>query len=61
MTAFVCCNTQAFGTGALEDDDDDEDNVYGMESMTSYDSTLAGEGDLSMERKFGWTGRGNRA
>ena len=24
--------------------------------MTSYDVTLAGEGDMDMERKFGWTG-----
>lgn len=46
---------QAFGIGALEEDED-EDNVYGVESMTSYHSTLAGEGDISMERKYGWTG-----
>ena len=42
--------------GALEDGDEDEDNVYGTETLTSYDSTLAAEGDLNMERKFGWTG-----
>ena len=24
--------------------------------MTSYDVTLAGEGDITMERKYGWTG-----
>ena len=24
--------------------------------MTSYDITLAGEGDIAMERKYGWTG-----
>ena len=24
--------------------------------MTSYDLTLAGEGDISMEQKYGWTG-----
>ena len=47
--------SQAFGVGALEDDDA-EDNVYGVESMTSYDVTLAGDGDMEMERKFGWTG-----
>lgn len=47
--------TQAFGVGALEDDDA-EDDVYGVESMTSYDLTLAAEGDLSSERKYGWTG-----
>jgi hypothetical protein len=46
---------EAFGVGALEDDDAD-DNVYGVESMTSYDVTLAGDGDMEMERKFGWTG-----
>ena len=49
--------SQAFGTGALEDEDDDDENVYGVESMTSYDVSLAGEGDLNMERSFGWTGR----
>ena len=46
---------QAFGIGALEEEDT-EDNVYGEEAMTSYHATLAGEGDLDMERKFGWTG-----
>ena len=47
--------SQAFGVGALEEEDV-EDHVYGEESMTSYDVTLAGEGDVEMERKFGWTG-----
>ncbi len=42
--------------GALEDEDEDEDNVYGVEALTSYDSALAAEGDINMERKFGWTG-----
>ena len=58
---YVVTHLQAFGTGALDNDDDDEDNVYGVESMTSYDITLAGEGDLSMERKFGWTGRDSQS
>ena len=48
-------HTQAFGIGALEEDDDNDD-VYGTEAMTSYDATLAGEGDITMERKYGWTG-----
>ena len=30
--------------------------MYGVESMTSYDLTLAGEGDISSERTYGWTG-----
>ena len=30
--------------------------MYGMETLTSYDSALAPEGDIAMERKFGWTG-----
>ena len=47
---------QAFGLGALEDEEGDEDNVYGVEALTSYDSSLANEGEISMERKFGWTG-----
>lgn len=45
---------QAFGIGALEDEDDED--VYGVESLTSYDVALAGEGDITMERKYGWTG-----
>lgn len=54
---FVVVYRQAFGTGALdEEDEDEEDDVYGVETFTSYDSTLAPEGDISMERKFGWTG-----
>ena len=40
----------------MEDDEEEEDNVYGEEVLTSYDSTLAAEGDITMERKFGWTG-----
>ena len=30
--------------------------MYGVESLTSYDAALAGEGDITMERKYGWTG-----
>ncbi len=51
--------SQAFGTGALEEEDGDDDNVYGVETMTSYDVSLAQESDLSIERSFGWTGREN--
>ncbi len=47
---------QAFGTGALDEDDDDEDDVYGSEAITSFDRTLASDRDLDEERKFGWTG-----
>ena len=47
--------TQAFGIGALEEEEE-VDNVYAVESMISYDNTLAGEGDISTERKYGWTG-----
>ncbi len=54
LTAFLC--PQAFGLGALEDGEEDEDNVYGVEALTSYDSALAHEGEITMERKFGWTG-----
>ena len=55
LSSLSFLSSQAFGVGALEDDDAD-DNVYGVESMTSYDVTLAGDGDMEMERKFGWTG-----
>ena len=41
--------------GALEEEDA-EDSVYGEESMTSYDVTLMKDGDVEMERNFGWTG-----
>ena len=27
-----------------------------MESLASYDVALVGEGDITMERKYGWTG-----
>lgn len=54
---------QAFGVGALEDDDED---VYHRDSMSKYDTVLGGEepGD----GMYGWTApqqytkrRGNRA
>lgn len=51
---FLC---QAFGTGALdEEDEEEEEDVYGVETITSYDRTLASERDIAEERKFGWTG-----
>ncbi|KAM8945992.1 G patch domain-containing protein 1 [Pelodytes ibericus] len=40
---------QAFGVGALEDDDDD---IYGTESMSKYDTVLQEE---SGDGLFGWT------
>ena len=48
--------SQAFGTGALDEENEEEEDVYGVEAITSYDSTLASERDLAEERKFGWTG-----
>ncbi|XP_053401441.1 G patch domain-containing protein 1-like isoform X2 [Mercenaria mercenaria] len=40
---------QGFGVGALEEDDDD---IYAVDSMSNYDMTMGGEED----DKFGWTG-----
>jgi len=58
VSCWCCCHavSQAFGTGALDEENDEEDDVYGTEAITSYDITLATEGDLTEERKFGWTG-----
>ncbi|XP_013380300.1 G patch domain-containing protein 1 [Lingula anatina] len=39
---------KAFGVGALEDDDED---IYGMDSMANYDRELTAESD----HNFGWT------
>ena len=43
-----------FRIGALEEEDDED--IYGVESLISYNVTLVGEGDITMERKYGWTG-----
>ena len=42
---------QAFGVGALEEDDDD---IYGAERMTDYHSSALAEEEG--EEQFGWTG-----
>ena len=39
--------------GALEEEDED---VYSEEVLTSFHLTEANESDLSLERAFGWTG-----
>lgn len=49
---LVACE-QAFGVGALEEDDED---IYSQEVLTSYHLTEANESELSLERAFGWTG-----
>lgn len=48
---LVTFDLQAFGVGALEDDDDEE--VYHRDSMSRYDTVLGGEepGD----GLYGWT------
>lgn len=48
---LTTCVPQAFGLGALEDDDDEE--VYHRDSMSRYDTELGGEepGD----GLYGWT------
>ena len=43
--------------GALEDEDGEEDNVYGEETLTSYHSTLADDHTENMETTYGWTGK----
>ena len=44
---------QAFGVGALEEEDED---IYSQEVLTSFNLTEANESELSSERAFGWTG-----
>ncbi len=48
---MVAVDLQAFGVGALEDDDDED--VYHRDSMSRYDTVLGGEepGD----GLYGWT------
>ena len=41
---------QAFGVGAFEDDDDD---IYAVDSMENYDITMSGE--KNPESTYGWT------
>ena len=49
-----CVSAQAFGVGALEDEDED---VYSTDAMSNYDQTM--ELDDS-EQLFGWTAPGAR-
>lgn len=51
LTPLLNFELQAFGVGALEDDDDEE--VYQRDSMSRYDTVLGGEepGD----GLYGWT------
>lgn len=44
---------QAFGVGALEEEDDD---LYSQESISSYHISLATDNELTSTHKFGWTG-----
>ena len=44
---------KAFGVGALEEDDDD---IFSQESMTSYHTSLALPSDNEQPAKYGWTG-----
>jgi G patch domain-containing protein 1 len=44
---------QAFGVGALEEEDED---IYAQENLMSYSTTISSEGELSRSQKFGWTG-----
>ena len=45
---------QAFGTGALEEEEDED--IFAEESVAAYHASIAQEGDVAMEMKFGWTG-----
>lgn len=44
---------QAFGVGALEEDDDD---IFSQENITSYHSSLGLPSDTEQSSKYGWTG-----
>lgn len=39
--------------GALEEEDED---IYSQESLSSYTHTLSSDKELSSSLKFGWTG-----
>ena len=45
---------QAFGIGALEEEDDEE--VYTSDNIANYSLAAVGEGDVERDDKFGWTG-----
>lgn len=45
---------QAFGTGALEEEEDED--IFAEESVAAYHASIAQEGDVAVETKFGWTG-----
>jgi len=43
---------QAFGVGAFENEDED---IYGVESMANYDTVLGDEPPDRGKKNFGWT------
>lgn len=43
---------QAFGVGAFENEDED---IYGIESMANYDTVLGDEPQAGERKNFGWT------
>lgn len=45
--------SQAFGVGALEEDDDD---IFSRDNIASYHSTLGLPSDAEQSSKYGWTG-----
>jgi len=49
---WICVALQAFGVGAFENEDDD---IYGVESMVNYDTVLGDELPASERKNFGWT------
>ena len=44
---------QAFGVGALEEEDED---IYSHENLLGLSLTEASEADISAEQAYGWTG-----
>jgi len=49
---FIGVFLQAFGVGAFENEDED---IYGVESMANYDTVLGDEPLDSEKKNFGWT------
>lgn len=44
---------QAFGVGALEEEDED---IYAVDSLSNYDQTM----EINDDQHFGWTAPGSR-
>ena len=53
MLFSPCSVQQAFGVGALEEEDDD---IYSHENIVDFSATEASDADISAEQVFGWTG-----